>query len=301
MVDSTLMQPAPEPSHDPIDWNERWIAQQRLQESSRHFEDSSHNWNDPRNAKRYAANSESQYDDRVKTTIVGLDLTKDTRVLDIGAGPGTLAIPLSPQVREITVVEPGAGMVAVLKDLCREKGISNITCVQKRWEDIDPAEDLNGLYDIVLASLSLTMEDIREALLKMDAVSRKYVYLYWFVDMPFWERMYVDLWKPLHGSMYYPGPKADCLFEVLYQAGIYANVEMLPLQKEYRFSSRDELTVFFRRRFHVTKPEQERVLDDYLQPLIRQEGREVVISGNSTFAKIWWEKRERSEIPARLV
>jgi hypothetical protein len=199
-------------------------------------------------------------------------------------------------VKEITSVEPGGGMVDILKERMKKEGITNVTTIQKRWEDIDPARDLTGQYDVVIASLSLTMEDIRLALQKMDAVSRGYVYLFWFVDMPFWERMYDDLWEPLHGSEYHPGPKADCLFGVLYQLGIYANVEMLPLKKEYRFATPDEMTAFFRRRFNVTTPKQEQVLDNYLKPLIRKTGPEIVISGDSTFAKIWWRKdRKKSD------
>ena len=134
-------------------------------------------------------------------------------------------------------------MVAILRERAAKEGITNISCVQKRWEDVDIARDLAGPYDIVIASLSLTMEDIRAALEKMDAVSRQYVCLYWFVDLPFWERMYADLWEPLHGTPYYSGPKADCLFDVLYQMGIYPNVEMLPLSKEYRFASRGRWSV----------------------------------------------------------
>jgi SAM-dependent methyltransferase len=224
------------------------------------------------------------------TTIHGLDITKESRVLDIGAGPGTLAIPLAPRVKEIIAVEPGEGMTAILSERMKKDGISNITIIRKRWEDIIPANDLAGQYDVVIASLSLTMEDIRLALRKMDEASRGSVYLFWFVDIPFWEKMYADLWEPLHGLSYHPGPKADCLFGVLYQMGIYANLEMLPLKKKYRFTTKDELTAFFRKRFNVTRPEQEQVLDDYLKPLIRTEGSEIVISGDSTFAKIWWRK-----------
>jgi hypothetical protein len=116
------------------------------------------------------------------------------------------------------------------------------------------------------------------------------VYLFWFVDPPFWEKMYIDLWVPLHGTPYYPGPKTDCLFNVLYQMGIFPNIEMLPLDKEYRFDTRKEMTVFFRRRFAARTAKQRRVLDEYLEPLIRMEGNKVVISGYSTFAKIWWKK-----------
>ncbi len=288
------MSPDPSPACDDVDWNEIWKARQERHESSKHFDDPSHDWNRKENAERYDANSRSRFDERVKLTIDGLDIDKNSRVLDIGAGPGTLALPLSPLVREITAVEPGEGMVAILNEHIRKEGITNISCVRKCWEDVDISRDLSGQYDVVIASLSLTMHDIRAALKKMDDASRKYVYLFWFVDSPFWEKMYDDLWKPLHGSPFYPGPKADCLFAVLYQMGIFANVEMLPLDKEYRFTSREEMVAFFRRRFSVTTPEQERLLADYLAPLIRQDGRDLVISGDSTFAKVWWRKNRFS-------
>ena len=285
------MSAAPAHTFDDIDWNEIWKAQQRRHESSKHVDDPSHNWSRRENAERYDTLSHSKYDPRVKTTIAGLSLTKQSRILDIGAGPGTLAIPLSPLVKEVTAIEPGEGMVAILNDHIKKDGITNITCIRKRWEDIDLAADLFGPYDAVIASLSLTMHDMRAALEKMDAASSGAVYLFWFVDPPFWERMYIDLWQPLHGMEYYPGPKADCLFAVLYQMGIYANVEMLPLRKEYRFTTMDELLAFFKRRFNVTTPAQETVLDEYITPLMRQEGSEVVISGDSTFAKVWWKKK----------
>jgi len=284
------MSPAQIPQYPDPDWNGIWKARQVLHESSKHSDDPSHNWNKRENAERYDSTSRSEYDERIITTINGLDITKESRVLDIGAGPGTLAVPLAPRIKEITAIEPGEGMAAILHERMKKEGMSNFTIIHKRWEEIIPASDLSGQYDVVIASLSLTMEDIRLALRKMDAVSRGSVYLFCFVPLPFWERMYADLWEPLHGRPYYPGPKADCLFGVLYQMGVYANVEMLPLKKEYRFTTMDEMTAFFHRRFNVTRPEQEKILDDYLKPLVRTEGSEIIISGDSTFAKIWWKK-----------
>jgi len=133
------------------DWNEIWKQRQALQESSKGPGDATHNWDKKENAERYDANARSEYDDRVQRTIAALPVTRDSRVLDIGAGPGTLAIPLAPLVREVTAVEPGAGMVDVMKKRAEREGIRNITCVQKVWEDIDPATDLAGPYDIVVA------------------------------------------------------------------------------------------------------------------------------------------------------
>jgi ubiquinone/menaquinone biosynthesis C-methylase UbiE len=276
---------------DEIDWNEIWKAQQQRHEFSKHFNDPTHNWSQRENAERYDSSSHTLYDARVKTTIAGLLLTKKMTVLDIGAGPGTLAIPLSSLVKKVTMVEPAEGMVSILNDHIKKQGIKNISCIQKHWEEIEPITDLTGPYDVVIASLSLTMHDIRLALKKMDIVSSGTVYLFWFVDLPFWERMYVDLWQPLHGSAYYPGPKADCLFNVLYQMGIYANVEMLPLQKEYRFTTLEEMLVFFKRRFNVTTSEQEKILVDYITSNVKKSGHELILSGDSTFAKIWWNKK----------
>jgi SAM-dependent methyltransferase len=277
-----------------VDWNDIWRARQQRHEASRHFTDPSHDWDKKKNAKRYNDGSKGEFDTRVKTTISGLKINRRSRVLDIGAGPGTLALPLAPLVKEITAVEPGKGMADLLYENMKTEGITNITCIEKRWEDLDLRNDLSGKYDIVLSSLSLTMEDIRESLAKMDAASSRYVYIYWFTDPPFWEKMYIDLWPALHNETYYFGPKADCLFNVLYQMEIYPNIEMLPLDKVYRFSTMKEMEVFFQSRFAAKTKKQRQVLDAYLSPLIQTEGNEFVISGNSTLAKVWWKKDGKS-------
>jgi SAM-dependent methyltransferase len=278
------------PEYGEIDWNEVWKARQLRHEAAKMFKDPTHDWDRRENAQRYNENSKGEFDARVMMTIAGLRITPQSRVLDIGAGPGTLAIPLAPRVKEITAIEPGKGMVDLLNENMKKEGITNITCIEKRWEDIDIKNDLSGKYDIVLSSLSLTMDDIRQSLAKMDTASSEYVYIYWFADPPFWEKMYIDLWPALHEEMYYPGPKADCLFNVLYQMEIYPNIEMLPLDKIYRFSTRKKLVEFFQNRFAAKTKKQRKVLDAYLSPLIRTEGNEVVISGNSLLAKVWWKK-----------
>lgn len=273
-----------------VDWNEVWRARQQRHEASVKFQDPTHNWDKKENAERYSEGSRGEFDARIQMTVSSLCLEKRYRVLDIGAGPGTLAIPIAPLVQEVTAIEPGRGMAEILEENIRNGGLSNVSCVRKLWEDIDPERDLSPPYDLVLCSLALTMEDLKAALEKMDGVSSGYVCIYWFANPPFWEQMYLDLWPGLHGEPYHAGPKADCLFCVLYQMGIFANVEMMPLSKEYRFRTEREMTTFFRRRFWVKTQKQKRVLDEYLASLIHRDKDAFIISGNSVLAKVWWKK-----------
>ncbi|HUU74512.1 MAG TPA: class I SAM-dependent methyltransferase [Methanoregulaceae archaeon] len=271
-----------------VDWNEVWKERMRLHQSSEHFADSCHVWKKEENAKRYDTISRRDYGRRVSQTLAGLEITPDSRVLDIGSGPGTLAIPLSGRVTGVTAAEPAPGMVKVLASNIRNEGIDNIKIVQKAWEDIDTKSDLADTYDIIIASLSLGMPDLRDAVRKMEEVCSGTVNLYWFVDMPFWEKLYSLTWPELHGSSYHPGPKVDCLFMVLYQMGIYPNVEMMTLDKEYRFSGPDEMYNHFRSRFGVTEDRGEKIMRRYLSTLVKKEDGDLVLSGNSVYAKVWW-------------
>jgi len=110
-------------------------------------------------------------------TLSSLHLRPDSRVLDIGAGPGTLAIPIFAKVSQVTTVEPSPGMMQVLQENLSGRRIKNVRCIQKRWEKVDPARELDSPYDAVVAAFSLDMTDIREAIQKMIQVCSGYVYL----------------------------------------------------------------------------------------------------------------------------
>ena len=125
-----------------VDWNRVWRERHVRHQGSEGFLDSLHVWEREENAERYDRIARSEYSRRVEETIAGLPVTPSSRVLDIGAGPGTLAIPLSPRVREITAVEPAAGMNAVLRRRLEEENIGNIRVVPVTWEKVDPARDL---------------------------------------------------------------------------------------------------------------------------------------------------------------
>jgi ubiquinone/menaquinone biosynthesis C-methylase UbiE len=180
---------------DGIDWLEAWRCAQRRHRSSRGYDDGRHLWSEEKNARRYDASSRDEYGPRVAETIASLPLSPGARVLDIGAGPGTLALPIAPRVRAVVAVEPAGGMADVLEEHLARDGIANVSVVRRRWEDVDPS-DLGPPFEIVIASFSITMDEIGEALLKMDVVAATggTVALYWFLDPSFYEVQSRALW-----------------------------------------------------------------------------------------------------------
>jgi hypothetical protein len=160
--------------------------------------------------------------------------------------------------------------------------------VQKRWEDVAVKEDLQPPYDVVIASFSLGMVDIRAAIEKMVAASSKYVYLYHFAGETSWDRQWSELWPKLHGREYQPGPKCDVLYNLLYQMGIYPNIRTFRLDHHQRYSSAEEAARALAPQAHAESNEQMEVLRDYLKGALREDEGGLVLPRSSIRVKMWW-------------
>ena len=120
-----------------------------------------------------------------------MQITPESRVLDIGAGPGTLAVPLAGIVRHVTAVEPPRDGRNASMRISGSRGSGTSMSCRRNGRTWISSADLDCPYDVVVASYSLGVPDLKEALLKMDAASGKYVYIFWFADMQSpWRRNY---------------------------------------------------------------------------------------------------------------
>jgi len=275
-----------------IDWNEVWKSQMHRNRRSSPGRDCSKIWESRESALQFW-NMCQQERNRIDKTIWETDTTPQSRVLDIGAGPGTLAIPLAQKVAHVTAVEPAEGMVSVMREKMAEFAVQNITVVQKRWEDVDVNEDLQPPYDVVIASFSLGMPDIRSAIEKMIRASSKYVYLYHFAGETSWDRQWSELWPKLHGREYQPAPKCDVLYNVLYQMGIYPHIRVFSLEHNQRYTSLDVAQKALEPQAQAETEEQKAILRDYLAKVLRKEENELVLPSSSLRVRMWWEKNTR--------
>lgn len=272
---------------DEIDWNEVWKAKIRRNRDSSPGRDCARIWESRESALKFWDMC-MKNPDRISKTISGTDISPGSRVLDIGAGPGTLAIPFSKKVAHVTAVEPAEGMGSVLKEMAASENVDNISLVQKRWEDIDVKADLEPPYDVVIASFSLGMPDIREAIAKMVEASSNHVYLYHFAGETHWDRHFQDLWPKLHGKEYHPGPKSDVLYNVLYQMGIYPHVRTFRLMHSQTFANMVEAMKNLGPQYKITTEEQERILQGYLDQVLVKDNGALILPASSIRVKIWW-------------
>lgn len=195
-------------------WSEKFGRAMEVRETKDYYQDEGR-------ARKYSQMSHLWVDGEER--VAGFHLDPAWTAIDIGSGPGIMTVPMAKRCAKVTAVEPSPHMIQLLRERAAAEGLSNIDIVQARWEEADGLEP----HDVVVASYCLLMPDIKAALLKMNKLARERVYIYWFAGTTYWERSRIDLYPSIHGRPHYPGPKVDVLFNVLYQLGIYPDIEVL--------------------------------------------------------------------------
>ena len=169
----------------------------------------------------------------------------DFEALDIGAGPGTLAIPFAKVVRKMTAIEPSPVMVRYLLKNAEEEEVNNINVINKSWQEVDDA-DIRKKFDIVACShLLWQFEDIDRQLKRMEDASMGYC----CVVHPAGGRDAIieSLWPEVVKREYageVDPDLDDLVFVILRQRGILVNVKVIDYT--VRLSMEQELRLIAR-------------------------------------------------------
>jgi len=155
-------------------------------------------------------------------------------VLDVGAGSGRFALALAPLAKQIIAVEPNAAMLDYLRRDAQSLNLTNISYSQNTWQEA-PA-DLQA--DIVICSHVLyPIRDIVLFLAKLQHAARQACYIYMRAT-PI-DALTAPLWKHFHGDDRRYPPGYIHALDILYEMGIYANVEVVSLPASLRYPSLD--------------------------------------------------------------
>ncbi|MCL2862869.1 MAG: class I SAM-dependent methyltransferase [Methanimicrococcus sp.] len=268
------------------EWNEHCAKQAQMT----NYQTGAQRFSIQKNTDRMAESLMRGNVGRVFDQLARLSFPAGSTVLDIGAGPGTLAVPLAAAGCRVTVVEPAPPMQAALLEYKKMKGVdADIPIVSKVWEQVCPDEI--GTFDYVVSSFALSVPDLKDALLKMNAVCNKEVHIFWFLIDPPWGRVNEALWTKLHGEEYYGRPLADLVWNALYQAGIYAHLEVLPLKDSHFYETFEDALDEYKDRLAATEDWQIKMVADYIEEKLEAvAGKGVVLPEDGLYAHIWWRK-----------
>lgn len=219
-----------------------------------------------------------------------LPLEADMSVLDVGSGPGTLAIPLAKQVHSVTAMDFSSGMLTTLSNLATAANLSNITTVHCAWEDDWHDRGIHP-HDIAIASRAMGVRDLAPALRKINAFATKYVFISDRIGAtPFDKAAFNAIGRPFAA-----GPDYIYTVNMLYTLGIHPNISVLTLEAESTFSSMEDALNSYTWMFNDITPEEISALEKYLTgQIVRREKNLLTIHRDSPprWAVIWWKKEQ---------
>jgi len=215
-----------------------------------------------------------QQSNRAGMIMSRIKIEPDYRVLDIGAGPGTTTIPLAKNVKSVTVVEPSNGMLARLKENASEENLANITYISKKWEEVEigKGKDIEaGGHDVVIASHSLVIKDIKDALEKINDAVKRSVYIF-IVAGRRNEKEGSSLWSLFNREKPNNRPDYIYLYNILYQLGIYANVEIIDANHNMQFPDLDAAVLHYKTWMNVSGADEEKLRLYLSENLVKENG-----------------------------
>jgi ubiquinone/menaquinone biosynthesis C-methylase UbiE len=88
-----------------------------------------------RNVNRVKDGEARDKDDYISKMLERIEIRPGWTVLDIGCGPGTLAIPLAKKAGSVTALDISSEMLKRLKSNADSSGLSNIRYLNSSWQD----------------------------------------------------------------------------------------------------------------------------------------------------------------------
>ena len=168
--------------------------------------------------------------------------------IDVGAGAGRFAIPLSESVARVIAVEPSAGMRAQLSQAVSEAGRSNIDIIATSWPP--PADSEVEAGDAVLiANVLYGVADVGPFLAAAESHCRRLCVVIASDRAP--SSPLPEVWEAIHGEAFNALPALRELLAVLLAMGRRVAVEPVPVPAPPR-RPLEQVLDHARRIYHVS-------------------------------------------------
>lgn len=196
-----------------IDFNKLYIKQKEISTFRTKSQDS---WN-----KKASSMNKRVHKSIYNEEFLELINIKDCEsLLDVGCGVGNLSLRLAKKLKSVNSLDYSSSMLEILRNNAKEKSIKNINTINSSWYD-DWSEI--SKCDLVIASRSMEVKDMRVTLEKLNNHARKRVYISYKVGGSFLTNeiltvMQRDIKKK---------PDYIYIVNILYKMGINASVNFV--------------------------------------------------------------------------
>jgi SAM-dependent methyltransferase len=182
-------------------------------------------------------------------------------VLDVGCGSGALALPLARAGHDVVALDFSAGMLDVLRRQAAADGLRNVKTIHAGWEDDWRGAGV-GAADVVIASRSLDVRDLRAALQKLDAFAVRRVCITLPADGLLYRQL---LAHEAVGRACARRGDRDTAVKVLRQMGIEAEVRALEHASAGRYERPEAALESLRRMLAPVDEREESALERYVE------------------------------------
>lgn len=150
-------------------------------------------------------------------------LAPDDHLLEVGPGTGGFTQLLAPKVGKITLVEPSASMYKAFYASWQKTGYMLPAVLAEKWEDVE------GIHADVLfcANAVYRIRDMRAALLKMNQITKRHVFLIQSIGRPFAGPLTLS-WN----DQLYERERAIAISEILDELAIQHSYRTFPVERK---------------------------------------------------------------------
>ena len=216
-----------------------------------------------------------------------LPKTKNCKTfLDVGAGCGTFAIPLSKEGKKVTAIDPSAPMIKLLEEEIKKKRIKNIKTILAAWGETEIKP-----HDVVLcANVPELLKDSIDFLKQAHALAKKAVFLIEGADPNADKFYYKELYPLLFNKPFAGRTDYFKTYTNLHNLGIFANVEIINYNFDQPFDNMKEALDFWKEYMGIVTAEHDEKLRNFLGKKLEKFKGGLIARFHKRSAVIWWKK-----------
>jgi len=233
-----------------------------------------------------------EFGDRVCQALISQAVVgKQSRVLEVGSGPGTFVIPFAKRVKNVTAVEPADGMIRMIQQNAAEAGIENYDIIPKIWQEVN-IPDIRGKYDLVITSTVIWIfRDIMHQIGRMEEATAGHCCVVEGIDGT--DALSREIWKTIMGDVPYPlYPGYPIIYNILYQNGRLPQVRIVDATSRRTTENLLKMYRIFYSLYTDVTPE----IEEKIRAALAADSSSGVHERTYRSAVVWWDPKVRREI-----